>query len=140
MVVSVIFFTFVRNLITMIKEEVICRSKVTPKEHTRAYLEILNGKMRLTDKELEVLAHFVDEYTRISADGLKEPYLSKLTFQTSQRQKLCKVLNMSSSSLSNYIKTLTAKQVLLLVDGEVRLPEMFVPVKTLKFQFDVSTG
>lgn len=111
--------------------------KVKAADLPKKYLEVFNGMFKLTEKELDLAAYLISKYIEYGTDGLKEPYLSKLIFSLEERKQLCaKLGDMSTQNLSNLLKKLKGKQVLLEVkEDQFQLDSSLLPENTVTFKF-----
>ena len=113
-------------------------TKTTSEELPRKYLEVLNGTLSLTDKEIELTAAIVSKYIKYGKQGLREPFLSKFVFSTEERKSLCDSLDgLSSQNLGNKFKRLLEKHVLFNEENGYRLNPSLLPVPEIKFKFIV---
>lgn len=111
-------------------------TKTTSIEFPRKYLEVLNGTLSLTDKEIELTAAIIDKYIKYGSQGLREPFLSKFVFSTEERKSLCDSLDgLSSQNLGNKFKRLLEKKVLLNDEAGYKLNPSLLPVQEIKFKF-----
>lgn len=84
--------------------------KINPKT-TKQYLEIFNGMLKLTDKELDVLAAFLNKY-----QALKEHKID--VFSTEIRKQIANELGMENEGTINiYVKNLKDKQAIRQIKG-----------------------
>lgn len=72
----------------------------------KQYIELLNGLFKLTPKEIEVMAHFLERHLSILRDNVRIP-----TFSTHVRKKVAKRLSMTNNPniINNYVKKLSDK-------------------------------
>jgi hypothetical protein len=114
-------------------------SKITlhiPKEElTRMYVQVWNGVLGLTDKELEVTVAIVTQYQHLLSEGAPKKHISGLLFSTPTRKLLQSQLSLSPQSLNNYLKFLLEKGVIKERDGEYSLDERLIPENSLQFSF-----
>lgn len=86
------------------------RFKINPKS-TMQYLEVFNGMLKLTNKEMQVLASFLDKHYQ-----LKEHKIDP--FSTEIRKQIAEELKMENAdSINNYVKALKDKQAIRLIKG-----------------------
>ena len=87
------------------------RFKVNPKS-TVQYLEVFNGMLKLTNKEMQVLAAFLDKYHK-----LKEHKIDP--FSTEIRNQIAEELGMENeNSINIYVKNLKDKQAIRNIKGK----------------------
>jgi len=87
------------------------RFKVNPKSTTQ-YLEVFNGMLKLTNKEIQVLASFLDKYYQ-----LKEHKVDP--FSTEVRKQIAEDLGMDNeNSINIYVKSLKDKQAIRFISGK----------------------
>lgn len=71
---------------------------------TRQYLQIFNGMFKLTDRELTILAKFLDKYHALNEQGI-DP------FSATVKKAIAKELDISDfNTLNIYIKSLKDKK------------------------------
>lgn len=87
------------------------RFKINPKS-TMQYLEIFNGMLKLTNKEMQVLSHFLDKYYELK-------HLKIDPFSTEVRRQVATNLGMDNQdSLNTYVKALKDKQAIRFINGK----------------------
>lgn len=87
------------------------RFKINPKS-TLQYLEIFNGMLKLTNKELEVLAAFLDKKYELK-DLKVDP------FSTDIKKQIAEDFGMdNTNSINTYIKALKDKQAIRSINGK----------------------
>ena len=116
----------------------ILRTKTTWNEFPLKYLKVLNGTLKLTDKELELTAEIIKEYLKYGSQGLQEPFLSKFVFSTEGRKSICDNLNgLSTQNLGNKLKQLVDKRVLQVINGNYIINHKCLPQPEITFRFYV---
>lgn len=120
-------------------------TRTTTQGLPKSYLEVLNGTLKLTDKEVVLGAAIISRYLELSKEGLIEPFLSKLVFSTEERKSLCENMDgLSPQNLGNKLKQLVNKKVLIMdKDDNYTLNRALLPDKELIFKFivdDTSPG
>ncbi len=102
---------------------------VNDRDFYKVYLSIINGILRLTDKELNILAELmyqknVDDLTKTF---LTKEELSALLFGPENRKALQRRLNITQHNLNNYIKTLRGKKMLVEYENKLYInPKLFL--------------
>lgn len=81
-----------------------------------------SGKDTLTDKEIELVSYFMEQYDEL---GVNAPLL----FSPFMRRKTQEALKISMYNLNNYIKSLIKKQIILKNNKALRLNPFIFPVK-----------
>jgi len=116
----------------------ILRTKTTWDEFPIKYLKVLNGTLKLTDKELELTAEIIKEYIKYGSQGLQEPFLSKFVFSTEGRKNICDNLNgLSTQNLGNKLQQLLDKGVLIKDEAGFSLSSRLLPDTEITFKFDI---
>lgn len=114
----------------------ILRTKTTLNDLPLKYLKVLNGTLKLTEKELELTAALVKKYMYFGSQGLKEPFLSKFVFSTDERRSLCESLNsLSVQNLGNKFQQLVDKGVLVKDETGYSLLHSLLPQEEVTFKF-----
>jgi len=110
-------------------------TKTTSENFPKVYLQILNGTLQLTDKEIELTSAIIAKYLKYGSQGLREPFLSKFVFSTEERKSLYESIEgLSSQNLGNRLKSLVDKNVLS-KDNGYKLDPSLLPVQEIKFKF-----
>lgn len=109
---------------------------VYPKpKNTFQYLQLLNGIMRLTDTELNLLTKFVDIQLGLRKEGKEETNV----FSAENKKQVAKELGYSNyTSLNNYVKAFLGKNVLEKYSSGYRVREFLIPWDEDKLVFDLS--
>lgn len=90
---------------------------------TFKYLQLLNGILRLTDKEMSILADFIDLYKKIKDAGLDIS-----PFSTENKKKVAEMQGREDfNTLNHYIKKLNEKGVIELKNGKYQIREFLIP-------------
>lgn len=91
----------------------------------KEFLKSLNGILDLTDRELELLATFID----IDINTTKLPNISKNVISTENRKYIRKVLGITPDNLSRYITKFKNQGILVKgrVEDEVMVSKALVP-------------
>ncbi len=91
----------------------------------KEFLKSLNGILDLTDRELELLATFID----IDINTPKLPNISKNVISTENRKYIRKVLGITPDNLSRYITKFKNQGILVKgrVEDEVMVSKALVP-------------
>ena len=110
----------------------------TTKELPITYLQVRNGELKLTDKELQFVAQIVTTYMKHYVNNLREPYLSKHVFGTEGRKEICDAIgDLSAQNFNNKLKQLVDKGVLLQEEGGYKLVEGMLPEKEVIYRFNI---
>ena len=116
----------------------ILRTKTTWNEFPLKYLKVLNGTLKLTDKESELTAEIIKEYLKYGSQGLQEPFLSKFVFSTEGRKSICDNLNgLSTQNLGNKLQQLLDKGVLVKDEAGFSLSNRLLPELEITFKFEI---
>jgi len=103
---------------------------------SRAYLTLLNGGLKLTEKELDLLSLLLDKYLEFQGEGLKEPFLSKFVFSIEVKREVQDTLKINSQYFQNLVSNLAKKGVLApLGAGQYRFLPSIIPRKEIGFSF-----
>ena len=103
---------------------------------SKAYLTLLNGGLKLTDRELDLLSLLLDKYLEFKGEGLKEPFLSKFVFTPEVKKEVQKALKINSQYFQNIISNLAKKGVLLPQGaGMYTFRPQIIPRKEIGFRF-----
>lgn len=114
----------------------VLQTKTTLNDLPLRYLRVLNGTLKLTEKELELTAALVKKYIHFGTQGLKEPFLSKFVFSTEERRSLCESLNgLSIQNLGNKLQQLMDKGVLVKDEMGYSLLHSLLPQEEITFKF-----
>ena len=91
----------------------------------KEFLKSLNGILDLTDRELELLATFID----IDINTPKLPNISKSVISTENRKYIRKILGITPDNLSRYITKFKNQGILVKgrVEDEVMVSKALVP-------------
>jgi hypothetical protein len=91
----------------------------------KEFLKSLNGILDLTDRELELLATFID----IDINTPKLPNISKNVISTENRKYIRKVLGITPDNLSRYITKFKNQGILVKgrVEDEVMVSKALIP-------------
>lgn len=91
----------------------------------KEFLKSLNGILDLTDRELELLATFID----IDINTPKLPNISKNVISTENRKYIRKVLGITPDNLSRYITKFKNQGILVKgkIEDEVMVSKALVP-------------
>jgi hypothetical protein len=92
----------------------------TKEDFFKKYLYIINGTLKLSEKEILILAEFL-KYT---LEYSKDP---ELIFSSSIRKKIQNTLKISSANLNNYIQYLKNKKVIVETNGLLTIAKIIVP-------------
>lgn len=104
--------------------------RVARESFYRVYLSILNGILKLTDKEIEILAEFmaIKEIDDASKKFISEKERNELLFSGGNRKLIRTKIGTSPHNLNNYIKTLKEKGALIEKDGTLAInPKIYIP-------------
>lgn len=116
----------------------VLQTNTTIEELPLKYLRVLNGSLRLTDKELELMAAILGRYLKYIQQGLKEPFLSKFVFSSEERKSLSDELGgISSQNLGNKLKQLSNKNLLTQTEYGYQLDHSLLPVPEVVFKFNI---
>jgi len=103
---------------------------------SHSYLTLFNGKLKLTEKELDLLSLLLDNYLEFREQGLQEPFLSKFVFSTEIKKKVQKKLGINSQYFQNIISGLTKKGAVIKQGaGLYTFPPQVIPRKEIGFRF-----
>jgi hypothetical protein len=93
---------------------------------TLQYLRILNGMFQLTDRELAVLATFLDKYKQLKPLGLSP-------FSTDVKKQIADELGMQDFNTINvYIKRLKEKQALYVTENSYKFNKLLIQLENEK--------
>ena len=110
----------------------------TQKELPMTYLQVRNGELKLTEKELQFVAQIVSMYMRHYLRGLREPYLSKYVFGTEGRKEICEAIgDLSAQNFNNKLKQLLEKEILKLEEGNYSLVQGLLPEQEVIYRFKI---
>lgn len=85
--------------------------KVNPKT-TKAYIQIFNGMFNLTEKEMIVLAAFIDKHKQLTEHGID-------VFTSQVKKQIAEQLDMTDfNMLNNYIKAFKDKNAIRYINGK----------------------
>ena len=93
---------------------------ITKENFHLAFLKTLNGVLGFSDKEILILNEFI-QYEQLYDN---EP---DIIFSTYTRKKIQTKLDMSSSNLNNYIKSLKEKRAVQTLNGVDRIDKRIIP-------------
>jgi len=99
----------------MIYSTTVSKDKFYPK-----YLRTVNGALKLSDKEILVLAEFMKHNEKY----IKDP---EIVFSSPIRKKVQIALNMSPANLNNYIQYLKNKNVIIDEEDMIVINKMVIP-------------
>lgn len=112
--------------------------RTTREKLPEQFLQVLNGKNKLTDGEIKLVGSIILLYQELDRDGVKEPSRSKLVFSADGRKAISgRVGEMSAQNFNNKLKQLVDKKILAVVPGGYMLPTALMPVPELTFEFIV---
>jgi SOS-response transcriptional repressor LexA len=92
--------------------EKILRKKIKKEELYSTYLQCLNGYLKLTNREFEVLVELCNLYAQNSSLNYTKEQLSKTVFGPTSREIIRTKLNISPFNLNNIIKILRNKNII----------------------------
>jgi hypothetical protein len=113
------------------------KARVNKDQFIIAYINIWNGGLRLTDKEIEFLKELLDRYLSMEEAGLKQPYLNKILFSKETMSEIKAKLSLSNQGMFNYRTQLIEKKVLRESPEGMFIDPRLIPRKELTFKFDV---
>lgn len=106
----------------------ILRKKVTRENFYKSYMQCLNGQLKLTPREFEVLVEICNLYALNSKLEYTKEQLSKIVFGPTSREIIRTKLSISPFNLNNVIKTLKTKGIFIISDNHYYVnPNLFVP-------------
>ena len=82
----------------------------------KEYVTLINGILKLTDKEIDIVAELLRLYD--TSDNV---------FSTENRKKLSEILKITDLNLNNHFQNLKKKGVLVTTDGELELNNRIIP-------------
>ena len=103
-----------------------------------AYLKLWAGNIGLTDMELKVMIRIIEDYRRISIDGVPEPYRSQSLFDPVNMQELAKSIELSQSSWNNYRAQLRDKGLIFGSGKDTTIDPKLIPQENITFNFQIS--
>lgn len=104
---------------------------------SKAYLTLFNGSLKLTDRELDLLALLLDKYLEFRDQGLKEPFLTKFVFSTDVKRDIQQELDINSQYFQNIISNLAKKGVLFSKgSGQYEFVPSLIPKRKIEFWFE----
>lgn len=113
-------------------------AKVDRQTHIRVYLQIWNGGLKLTDKELEIMQKFLTIYFEYKDGGVSEELIEDLVFSTKSINRLKEELKISKQNYSNYKMSIVEKKALREINGELSFNPMLIPQKSITFKFEIN--
>lgn len=102
------------------------------------YLQTINGLLKLSPKEIEILTEFMTLRDKLSSGNIIGEDLSSLLFSPSSRKIIYTKLGISSFNLNNYIASLKAKQLIQEKEGLFYLNAKFTTLVINDNNFEVS--
>lgn len=115
----------------------ILSKQTTVEDFPADFLKVINGSLKLTDKELNLAAIIIGRYIAYQSK-MEEPYLSKYIFSTEGRKEICELSGeLSAQNLGNKLKQLVAKRILQVVDGNYLINTKCLPVPEVTLRFFV---
>ena len=103
---------------------------------SKAYLTLFNGTLKLTDRELDLLALLLDKYMEFKEQGLQEPFLSKFVFSTETKREVQAALGINSQYFQNIVSNLAKKGVLIKEGaGLYKFIPHIIPQREIGFSF-----
>ena len=110
-------------------------AKVNRESHILLWLKAWNGGLGLTEKELELAAELLLRLMKMTDDGIKDPYLSELLFNTKSMGEVKAKLGLTKQGFNNYKKALKDKKVIL-GEKEYYINPKLIPEASLTFEFN----
>lgn len=107
----------------------------TEEKYTTLWLVIWQGALKLTPREIEVMAAVLDKYIELDKAGLKSPYIFKLCFDADARKEYCERLGVSSFNLTNILSGLKEKGAIQENDGLLIIATQLLPKEEITFRF-----
>lgn len=100
--------------------------KVTNEELIPEFLHALNGILRLTDRELELMSTLI----KLDMDYQKEPNINKNVANTKNRKYIIQTLGITKDNLSRYIKSFKEKGILIAgpAEDELSVNKALIPI------------
>lgn len=89
----------------------------------------LPDAMKLSTKEIEVIASFIKQ-----GEGLDSEYM----FSTLNRDKVMKEVKVSHGGLSNYLRQLKEKKIILETDKGLFIPKIFYPTNLNNQTYEIT--
>ena len=115
----------------------ILEKQTTAADFTKDFLEVINGSLKLTDKELELASIIIGMYLTYRGK-MEEPFLSKYIFSTEGRKQICDTSgDLSAQNLGNKLKQLVDKRVLQVINGNYIINHKCLPQPEITFRFYV---
>ena len=116
----------------------ILETTTTEDKLPQIWLQLLNGKLKLTEKELEFVAHIMSLYIQYNRQGLIEPFLSKIVFGAESRKDICDAVGgLSAQNFNNRLKQLIDKRIVIFKEGNYFLEPTLMPQSEITFRFRV---
>ncbi len=110
--------------------------QVTDKTFYQAYLQILNGILKLTRMEIFVLAQFMNLKDALDGTDLDPAYKERILFSSENRKIVKENLKITEQNLNNYIKSLKDKKVILYELGYYKItPKIYIRKSQNNVQF-----
>ena len=99
------------------------------------FLQVINGNLKLTEKELQLAAIILGMYLKYR-NKMNEPFLSKYIFSTEGRKEICDSSGeLSAQNLGNKLKQLVDKRILQSVNGTYLINHKCLPEQEITFKF-----
>lgn len=105
------------------------------REHINFWLTLFQSGAKYTDREKSVLCEIINRRLELEDDSIKEPYLTKLLFDSDSRKIYCESLSISAFNLTNILSSLVEKEIIGKEDNGYSIPEYLIPSNTLTFEF-----
>lgn len=102
------------------------------REHFNMWLTLFQSGSNLTDREKSILVEILVRRDELSKDGIKEPFLTKLLFDTDSKDIICKSLDISGFSYANALKSMKDKGI---ISEELEIESSLIPEDSLEFNF-----
>lgn len=113
----------------------ILEKQTTAADFPKDFLKVINGSLKLTDKELDLAAIIIGMYLTYQSK-MEEPFLSKYIFSTEGRKQICEASgDLSAQNLGNKLKQLVDKRVLQQINGDYILNKKCMPTPEITFRF-----
>lgn len=102
------------------------------REHFNLWLTLFQSGSNLTDREKSILVEILVRREELSKDGIKEPFLTKLLFDTDSKELICDRLLISGFSYANALKSMKDKSI---ISEGLEIESSLIPEDSLEFNF-----
>ena len=112
-------------------------AQVNRHSHIQYWVKLWNGGLLLTEKEQVLLGEILYRYMELEENGVKEPYIGQLVFNTKTMTEIRDKLELSKQGFNNYKMSLRDKGVIFKdEEGVYHVQPQLIPKKSVTFKFD----